>query len=98
MRDGFRDIDCPGIDAVDRCPTDDVPKLNEDNRGVVFLASRLLPILYDGFGGVNASAIDTIFRSFRVPHGERPFLLDKLLIIIGAVYKVQQTKRGNDNS
>ena len=76
---------CGGIDAVDECPTGEVPKLNERNKKFQRLLVRTLPGLFDGFGGVSFYTIDYIMNLYSIGKGQRPIIHDKFLQVIQAI-------------
>lgn len=93
QEDGFKEIDCKGIDAVDECPAGEVPKLSPSNLRAWFLISRILPGLFDGYGAANYEAIEAVFRIYQTPPGQRAVLLDKCIIVISAIQEAREAER-----
>ncbi len=86
---GFR-ARCPGIELVDACPTGEVPKLSAENRRFWLLFERILPGLFDGWGGVNYSAIREVLDLYEVPAGERPIAFDKCLVVVEVIQEIRE--------
>lgn len=89
QQDNFRKFHCEGIETVEKCQTNEVPKLLEANRGFLFLYGRINPRLFDGWGGINSQAIIQVFDLYGVPRGERPFLDDKFLAVLSVIREYQ---------
>jgi hypothetical protein len=83
---------CPGIDDVDECPTNEVPKLDPANSLAVELFYKMLPGIQNGMGGWDYGAITMVFDVCRVKEGERQALFDKCLVMIGAIKSGMKTE------
>lgn len=92
QEDGFLQIKCDGIDTVAKCPTGEVPKLCEKNRGFKFLLDRMLPGLCDAYGGFDFNAIGHVFELYGVPEGQRPVIHDKLMVVIDVIREVRKAE------
>jgi len=93
QKDGFRDIRCKGIETVPECPTNEVPKLMAENEPFWFVFQRMLPGLFDGYGGVNFAAIIQVLDLYGVPAGQRPIVHDGCLTVIGAIRELQEQNK-----
>ncbi|MBW2341222.1 MAG: hypothetical protein JRF50_12915 [Deltaproteobacteria bacterium] len=93
QEDGFRKFRCRGIETVEACHTGEVPKLIRENEPFWFLFQRMLPGLFDGYGGVNFTAIFQVLDLYKVPAGQRPIIHDKCLVVIAAVREIQEQER-----
>lgn len=94
QKDGFRAlVSCEGVESVSACPTKEVPKLCSANRRFLYLLHRILPGLFDGYGGMNYSAIETVLDQYGIEAGKRPVLMDKTLAVAAGIREVQKQER-----
>ncbi len=95
QRDGFKpDVSCEGIDHVDTCPTDEVPKLDETNQSFMhFFIERLLPGLFGFEGTLDYQAIRFAFDTYGTSRHARPFVMEKILAIIRVLQELKQEER-----
>ena len=91
--DGFRDIQCRGIETVGRCPSGDRPYLSKNNWEFWSLFSRILPGFIDGFGGFSFQAIEFQFNNYQVKTMQRPILMDKCLVFIEVLTEKRKKKQ-----
>ena len=92
QKDGLRAQQCPGIDAVKKCPTGEIPKLSADNRLFWHVFSRLLPGFTDGLGGFRYEAIPVILDTYNVPEGQRPIFMDRCTAVMAAIMENRKKK------
>jgi len=93
QKDGFRETPCRGIEHVAACPTGEVPKLMRENEPFWFVFQRMLPGLFDGYGGVRFAAIGEVLDLYGVPQGQRPIVHDSCLVVIGVIRELQEQER-----
>lgn len=98
QRDGFRQFHCLGIDHVAECRTGDIPKLTRRNGYFKAFLDRVLPGLYDGFGGISYQAIHLVMDDYRISRGVRPVMLDKVLIVVEAIRENREKERPAGNA
>ena len=70
-----------------------MPKLRPENRLPWFLFQRVLPGLFNGMGGVNYQAIDSVFANYGIRYEVRPLLFDGLIVMIEAIMELRRQKR-----
>jgi len=96
-KDKLRDEnDCPGIETVDECPTGEVGQLGPELAGFKFLLDRFLPLAFSGMGGVQPDAFRIVFDTWGVPAGQRPVLVDFLLVVVKAMRDAEKNKQDRD--
>ncbi len=91
---GWRKEKCHGIEFVDKCSRGEVFKLSPVNRKFFSIFQRMLPGLFDGLGGVNYSAITQVMDLYHIPDGQRPIIMDKVLIMTAAQREVREANKG----
>lgn len=84
---------CRGIDTVAECPTGQIPKIMEGNEAFLDLFDRILPGLFDAWGGLHIDTVQTVCDLRAVPPGERPIILDKVLMCVKAIREVEDVER-----
>lgn len=85
----FQQFHCNGIDYVATCPQKRVFRLNSNNSRFQSLLDRLLPGLFNGFGGIDYQAIEFIFNLFEIEPGQRAIAFDKVLAIASVIRELQ---------
>ena len=101
--EGFKELNCEGIDMTDECRKMDkenlpsVPKLNRENeRFVNGFFARVAPGLFTGQGGYDYNSIRLGFDVYGVHDAtEKQLLMDKCLVIIAAHSEARRRKHGN---
>ena len=92
QRDGFRDVKCDGIETVDACPTNEIPKLAPENEWFWSLFQRMLPGLPNGMGGWNFQVIELVMNLYQVPKGQRLIIWDKCMAVITVLQEIASKK------
>jgi hypothetical protein len=90
QRDGFRKLQCDGIEERDECPTREIPKLLKENHSFMLFFMEVLPVLFDGFGAIRIEALMTFFKIYNVPQGERRVIWRKSLAVIQAIRETRK--------
>lgn len=96
QKDGFtRGFVCEGIEHVEHCKrqTDRIPKLSRENERFRHYFTRMLPGLFDGFGGCNYQSITSVLETYRVPLGERPVVMDKALVLVEVMRQIREAEK-----
>jgi len=92
QRDGFKPgLHCRGIETVEKCPIGQVPKLSEGNQRFWHLFSRLLPGLFDGYGGISYSAIAFFIDLFKIE--QKDVFFEKSIIIATTIRQIQEERQ-----
>ncbi len=86
---------CQGVKWVEACPRAWVPNLAPENKRFWELFTRIMPGLFDGFGGVQYQAITEVLDLFGVPAGQRVIIHDKCLLMIKIWREVKEAERKN---
>jgi hypothetical protein len=89
-------VNCPGIDALDKCPYDRVIKLNAENEEFEPFLHRILPGLCRPDGSFDYGAITNIFDIYELEGEARQFLFDKCLIMMGVIREMREKQRKQD--
>jgi hypothetical protein len=88
-----------GIDYVDKCPIDKVPKIEDENIPFCkYLFPRTSPGFFRSSGGYDYCAIDNVFNWHGVPEEARPVLHDKYLMVVAAIREIRQITAGAGKS
>ena len=91
MRKG---VNCNGVESVEVCPTETVPKLAPGNREFWQLfESEILPVFFDSMGGFNFEILPAFFVSFDISRDQQPVLWHKLIAIVNGIKIVQQKEK-----
>ena len=91
------DISCDGIDHVDNCPRNIVPKLSYDNMKFwpFFEKIHLSIISHDRY---NCSVIKDIIEVYGIPIYQASIFYDRCLIVIEEVEEVRKRQREKQTS
>jgi len=92
QKDGFEDIECQGIEHVDKCPTGKVKTLDPRLECFLWHFHRIWPGLMQGDGGYNYDAIKYVFDLYEVPPGVRKIWHDRIIIIISVINSIRAEK------
>jgi len=89
QKDGFpgsEGLNCKGIEYVDEChrPGGKAQKLSGQNRK-----------LLDLFGRMNIVGPEVVFKTYRVPIGQRPIILDRYIGLLSAIKRIRE--KSNDH-
>jgi len=69
-----------------------VPKITDENKPFLFLFEKILPGLFDGYGGVNFSNVDLVFKFYGVRGGDRIILFDKFLACLESIEEIRKVE------
>lgn len=95
QKENVRDIECAGIDFVAKCPLGNVPKLSPVNE--IFhktIMVQVMPVIFDGMGGLNLSNIQVIFDEEGIEKGPyRRWLFNKILVVVAVIKKIKEQEK-----